>query len=92
MSKEVAILDQGADHHKAPWALTDTEVFQLMQAFTADKPCIAEEDALTLGRWAEHRKRGAYILGLVLAGHLCVTVHAGAVSLGLPAAASGRHP
>ena len=82
MYEEGAIVDQAADRHKRPWDLTDTEVFQLMQAYTADKTCITEADALTLCHWAEHHKRSAHILGLVLAGHLRVTVAGQDVQLG----------
>ena len=67
-----------------PCELTDDEVFQLMRAYTRDKTCITEEDALTLCHWAQAQKFGAYVLQLVLAGSLRVTVDDGTVKLGLP--------
>jgi hypothetical protein len=62
MSKEAASLDENSPRHKRPCDLTDQEVFQLMQAYTADKSCITEEDALTLCHWAQAQKYGAYVL------------------------------
>ena len=53
-----------------------------MAAFTRGKACITEEDALTLCRWAEVQKFGAFVLFLVLEGRVAVTVKDGAVMLG----------
>jgi hypothetical protein len=84
MSKQAAILDQDDLRHKRPWDLTGEEVLHLMQAFTRDKCTITEADALTLCHWAQAQKRGAYVLHLVLAGHLRVEVEGTAVKVGLP--------
>ena len=81
MLKQSAIVDQ-ADAQGKRWPLTDEEVFALMQAFTRDKTCITEEDALTLCRWAQEQKFGAYVLHLVLEGYVTVSVEAGAVTVG----------
>jgi hypothetical protein len=54
-----------------------------MQAYTADKSCITEEDALTLCHWAQAQKYGAYVLQLVLEGHLRIKVEGKTVRLGL---------
>ena len=81
MSKKAGILDQAAHQHKRPWGMTEQEVFQLMQAFTADKTCILEDDALTLCHWAQAHKRGAYALDLVLAGRVRVAVDGATVRL-----------
>jgi hypothetical protein len=80
MRKEGAIVDDTTARRK-PCELTDQEVFLLMQAYTADKSCITEADALTLCHWAQAQKLGAYVLRLVLEGHLRVTVEGDAVKL-----------
>ena len=79
--KTAFILDQSNGPCKRPWDLTAQEVLQLMQAFTADKTCILEEDALTLCRWAQAHKRGAYVLDLVFAGRVRVAVQDATVRL-----------
>ena len=81
MSKQAAIVDECPDPRKR-WPLTDAEVFALMQAFTRDKSVITEEDALTLCKWAQSQKFGAYVLHLVLEGYVTVSVEAGAVKVG----------
>lgn len=73
MRKESAILDQRRPRHK-PCALSDGEVFRLMQAFTRDKTMVTEDQCLVLCRWAQAQKLGALVLELVLAGHLSVSV------------------
>ena len=83
MARKARIVAQDAAPRQAPWCLTSEEVLQLMQAFTADKSLIVEADALTLGHWAEHRKRGAWELALVLAGECAVRVADGAGQLEL---------
>ena len=52
MSKPSAIVDQAGARHQPPCALTAEEVFLLLRAYTADKTCITEADALTLCHWA----------------------------------------
>ena len=85
MSKQAAILDQARTRHKRPCELTDHEVFLLMRAYTADKTCITEADALTLCHWAQAQKFGAYVLQLVLAGRLHIVVKEQEIRLrGLP--------
>ena len=82
-TKKAAILDQDAAQHKRHCELTDEEVFQLMRAYTADKTCITEADALTLCHWAQQQKCGAYVLQLVLEGHLRVVVEGSEVKVAL---------
>ena len=53
-----------------------------MQVFTPGKTCITEEDALTLCKWAQEQKFGAYVLHLVLEGYVTVSVEVGAVTVG----------
>jgi hypothetical protein len=48
MSRKAGILAQAEARYKRPWALTDQEVFQLMQAFTRDKTLVTEADCVTL--------------------------------------------
>ena len=83
MSRKAGILDQAGSQHKRPCALSDQEVFQLMRAYTADKSCITEADALTLCHWAQAQKFGAYVLQLVLEGHLRIVVEGQEVKVGL---------
>ena len=83
MARKARIVAQDAAPRQAPWCLASEEALHLMQAFTADKCLIVEADALTLGHWAEHRKRGAWELALVLAGKVRVQVADGAVQLEL---------
>ena len=83
MCKKGAILDQARCPRK-PCELSDAEVLQLMQAFTRGKREVLEEDALTVCRWAQAQKFGAYVLELVLAGHLVPSVKEGQVCVALP--------
>jgi hypothetical protein len=83
MARKARIVAQDAAPRQAPWRLTAHEVSALMQTFTAGKCLIYESDALALGHWAEHRKRGAWEQALVLAGKVRVQVADGAVQLEL---------
>ena len=83
MARKARIVAQDAAPGQTPWSLTSEEILQLMQTFTADKSMIYEADALALCHWAEHRKRGAWELALVLAGKVRVQVADGAVQLEL---------
>jgi hypothetical protein len=83
MRQADAILDHEHGRHH-PCALTAEEVVQLLRAFTWGKTSIDEADALTLCHWAQAQKVGAYVLALVLAGHLCVEVAGSTVTLRLP--------
>ena len=76
------MVDQRRTRHKS-CALSDEEVFLLMRAFTRDKSCITEDDAMTLCRWAQAQKFGAFVLKMVLQGHLRVRVENGRVRVGV---------
>jgi hypothetical protein len=63
--------------------LTDDEVLRLMQAFTAGKTEILEDDALTLVQWAQRIRMGAVVLAMVLDGDLTPVVEGGEVTVAL---------
>ena len=44
--------------------------------------CIADEDCVTLCKWAQAQKFGAYVLHLVLEGYVSVAVEGDAIRLG----------
>ena len=83
MFTKTGIVDDTIARYKQRSALTDEEIFQLMQAYTADKSCITEDEVMTFLHWAQHCKLLAHTLELVLAGALRVVVEGEAVKVGL---------
>lgn len=83
-TRRTAIVDQAEGRHKQLSALSEKEIFLLMQAYTRDKTCITEADALTLCHWAQGIKFGSYVLALVLEQRLRITVEGAEVKIGLP--------
>jgi len=64
-------------------ALSAAEVLQLMQAFTAGKTAVLEDDCVTLLRWAVAQRVGNAVLDLVLEGTLTPVVEGAEVTLEL---------
>ena len=62
-----------------------------MQAFTAGKTEIVEDDAVALLRWAHEMRMGALMLDMVLNQELTPVVEAGVVKVGLPAQQPQHH-
>lgn len=81
-TKKTGILEEGGPRHKRkPCELSAHEVFLLMRVFMRDKILVTEEDCLAVCRWAQAQKLGAYVLRLVLEGHLAVAVEDGTVKV-----------
>ena len=84
MSRKAGIVDDTIVRRKAAnSALTQEEITALMAAYTADKTCILEEDALIFLRWAQHCKLISQTFELVLEGHVRIVVEGEVVKVGL---------
>ena len=79
---KTGIVEDALARHKRESALTDEEIFVLLEAFTRDKTCILEEDAMSLLRWAQHCKLLTHTLQLVLEGHARIEVEGDQVKVG----------
>ena len=65
-------------------ALSPEDLTRLLQAFTAGKTEILEDEALTLVQRASAQRRGAMLVEMILAGDLVPSVHEGQVCVALP--------